>query len=119
MVDTRSRRGAGRWWVAAVSAGALAGLLPAGAGHAGALPPAPPGTVAVVARTGGIEVQWLPSPSSAGSVDGYEIAPVVGGAPCPSCAHATRVAGRATAVTFPERGLVSTTFAVRAVGGGG
>jgi len=82
--------------------------------------PPPPGHVLELVQTGAVEIMWSPASDAApAQVTSYDVAPVVGGAACPSCRSANTVGAGTTSLELGSLGGTVATYAVRAVGGTG
>lgn len=67
-----------------------------------------------------VQVSWSPWASlSAAPVDGFDVAPLVGGVPCPTCAGANSVGPGTASLVLGTPAGASTTYAVRPRGPGG
>jgi hypothetical protein len=73
--------------------------------------PSPPARALELVQPGGVEVAW-----SATGASSYEVAPMVGGEPCPDCAGAVVVGSGRTSVELASQGATVTGYAVRSEG---
>ncbi len=71
--------------------------------------PSPPAHVLELVQAGGVEVAW----SAATGAAWYDVAPVVGGTPCPGCTGAVVLGAGHTSVELASQGATVAGYAVR------